>query len=423
MRVTLRILFALAIACAAPSMARAQVMQAPLRVFVDCYECDTEYLRQQVTFVDYVRDRMASDLHVLVTTQSTGGGGMTWTVKFIGIGRLASVDRTHVFSTAATATSDDRRREFARVFRLALTGYAADTSVAPNLDVTWRPPSASATTAVAVKDKWRRWVFRVSGSGSMSGERASKSYRYSTSTSASRVTENLKINVSVNRSASESRFTLTDGRRVGSPSDSWNLGSLAVKSLGPKLSAGARFNASHSSFSNVNRSISILPGVEYNVFPYTDYQRRSLTVWYELGPTVYDYNEVTIFDKLKETAFRQTLEVSLGMRQPWGSLNSSTSFSQNLRHRDRYNMSFYGSTDVRLFKGFSFNLYASYSRIKDQTSLPREEASAEEVLLRIRQLATNYTYYYGVGFSYNFGSIFTSIVNPRFNGQQIFFFF
>ena len=425
--VRLRILLVLAIALLAPVTAWTQTApatvapQPPLRVFVDCYECDTEYLRQTVTFVDYVRDRMAADLHVLVTTQSTGGGGMSWTVKFIGLGRFASLDRTHIFSTGNSATSDERRREFARVFRLGLTGYAADTAVAADLDVTWRP-AVAAPTATALKDKWRRWVFRISGNGSLSGERASKNYRYSLGTSANRVTEEFKVNISANVSDSESRFTLSDGREVVSPSDSWNVGSTVVKSLGPKLSAGARANASHSTFSNIDRSVSLLAGIEYDFFPYAEFQRRSFTIWYEIGPSAYKYREVTIFDKLEETTLRQSVDVTVSLRQPWGSLYAQTSFAQNLQHPERYDLSIYGSTDVRLFKGFSFNIYGSYSRIKDQTSLERAEATPEEILLRIRQLETNYRYYFSFGLSYNFGSIFTSIVNPRFSGQQFFFF-
>src|SRR5438552_4181387 len=38
-----------------------------LRIFLDCDSCDEEYLRQNVAFVDYVRDRTVADLHVLVT--------------------------------------------------------------------------------------------------------------------------------------------------------------------------------------------------------------------------------------------------------------------------------------------------------------------------------------------------------------------
>src|SRR5262245_40995300 len=49
-----------------------------IRVFLDCDRCDDEYMRQNVGFVDYVRDRESADFHVLVTTQPTGGGGTSW---------------------------------------------------------------------------------------------------------------------------------------------------------------------------------------------------------------------------------------------------------------------------------------------------------------------------------------------------------
>jgi hypothetical protein len=49
-------------------------------------------------------------------------------------------------------------------------------------------------------------------------------------------------------------------------------------------------------------------------------------------------------------------------------------------------------------------------------TLPREEATSEEVLVNRRQLATSYRYFAFFGVSYTFGSIFSPIVNPRFGG-------
>ncbi len=49
--------------------------QERARVFLDCRACDFNYLRQEIQFVDYVRDRTDADVHVLATTQGTGGGG------------------------------------------------------------------------------------------------------------------------------------------------------------------------------------------------------------------------------------------------------------------------------------------------------------------------------------------------------------
>src|SRR6185295_925863 len=99
-----------------------------LRVFLDCNECDSEFMRQNVDFVDYVRDRTVADVHVLVTTQGTGGGGQQWTIKVIGLGRFDGQDKTMTFTTPQPATSDERRREFARNFKLAVLSYASDSS-------------------------------------------------------------------------------------------------------------------------------------------------------------------------------------------------------------------------------------------------------------------------------------------------------
>ncbi len=65
-----------------------------LRVFLDCNSCDENYLRTEITFINYVRDRTDADLHVLVTTQGTGGGGTEYTMKFIGLGKFAGVDQS-----------------------------------------------------------------------------------------------------------------------------------------------------------------------------------------------------------------------------------------------------------------------------------------------------------------------------------------
>jgi hypothetical protein len=400
---------------AAPAWAQAQEPPKPLRLYLDCRECDTEFLRQNLLFVDYVRDRLAADIHVFVTTQSTGSGGTSWTMKLIGVGRFQGLDRTSVFTTPQNFTSDERRREFARRLRLALAGYAATTAVARDLDVTFAPEAAAAASA-RVRDPWNFWVYRLSGNGSVSGEQSSKSASYRFSASATRVTDAWKISASASTNINRRWFKLSDGRRVDSDSDSSSLGATMVRSVGPRFAVGVRLNANTSTFSNTDRSASIYPGVEFNFFPYKDYQRRTFTIWYEVGPSFYNYRELTVFDKLRERVTRHQMDVSFRTRQPWGSLGAFISSSQHLKHPDRYRVGINANAEVRLFKGFSFNVYGGYSRIKDQIALIKGAATEEEILLRLRQLATDYSYNFSTGFSYTFGSIFNSVVNPRFGG-------
>lgn len=392
----------------------------PLRIFLDCYQCDTDHLRRNVAFVEYVRDRNVADLHVLVTTQSTGGGGQAWTVKYIGLGRFTGLDRTLTFTTGQTTTSDEQRREFARVFRIGLIGYAADTPMAPRLDVTFRRPPPAAGRGAAGPDPWRGWVFRTNASGSLSGEASSDYYSYRLSLSANRVTAGWKLSFNAGSNYNKNVFHLTD-RDITSITESWNAGALIVKSLTGKWSWGSRASISNSSFSNTERASAASTGIEYDFFPYSQSNRRSLTLQYLVGATAYAYRELTIFDKLDETVPHHSINMSLGLRQPWGSVGSSANWLQHLNHRDRYRISIYGNADVRVFKGFSLYTYANYSKIQDQIALRKGAATPEEILLRIRQQATNYSYSVSLGFSYSFGSIFTSVVNPRFNGADFFF--
>ena len=395
---------------------------ALLRVFLDCGPCDTDFLRRNVAFVDYVRDRAQAEVHVLVTTQGTGGGGRSWTVKYIGLERFRDQDRTLTFTTAQTLTDDEQREEFARVFRLGLVGYAANTPIAPELDVSWKKP-VQPKTAAAVKDPWNYWVFRTNANGNVNSEHSSSSNSSRFGFSGNRTTAAWKVTFSTNGNVNHSTFLLSDEETIHSTSTSWSANGMAVKSMGPKFSIGLKSSVSHSSFSNNARTVSVTPALEYDVFPYTDWERRNLTIQYVAGADAHKYAELTVFDKLSETVPWHSIMASLNLRQPWGSLEAEARIGQQLNKLSRYHSSLGGGADVNLFKGFSFYMFGEYNRIRDQIGLRKGAASTEDILLRLKQLATGYSYDVNFGFSYSFGSIFNNVVNTRFGGGDGFVIF
>ena len=89
--------------------AQAPANQGRLQVFLDCpvYLCDFDFLRTEITFVDYVRERSAADVHVLVTTQNTGGGGTEYGVTLVGQRRFAGSQDTLRYD-APQANSQDQ---------------------------------------------------------------------------------------------------------------------------------------------------------------------------------------------------------------------------------------------------------------------------------------------------------------------------
>ena len=145
--------------------------------------------------MNYVRDRAAADVHVLVTTQGTGGGGTQYALKFIGLGPFKGVDNSLTYSVPRTATPDERRRGLASLLKLGLVRYVTATSLASQLTLRFNQ-AAGQPLGDAASDPWNFWVYRLSGNGSFNGEQSSKSSSYRFSASATRITEARKISAS-----------------------------------------------------------------------------------------------------------------------------------------------------------------------------------------------------------------------------------
>jgi len=406
----------------APSSTQADPIDRPLRIFMDCQGwCDEEFLRTEVKFVDHVRDRKDADLHVLVTVQGTGGGGTNWTLKFIGLGRFAGVDDTLPYASIATATQDEQRRGFLKVLKVGLMRYVGATPLRDQIQITFTPSATAADTAKK-RDPWNYWFFRTNFGGNFGGERSNKRKSVRGSFSANRTTEAWKISLSTNANYSENTFELSETETFTSISRNLNADALVVKSLTDHWSAGLVANANSSTFFNYQLKIRFAPGVEYDIFPYSQSTRRRLTFKYTVGVNSFGYREETIFGKLSERKLDQTLDVSLSLRQPWGSSGAGVQASHYLDNVRQNRLTAFGFADVRLFKGFTFNVFADIGRIRDQLYLPKGGATPEEILVRQTQLATSYRYSINFGISYSFGSIFNNIVNPRFTGGDFFFF-
>lgn len=412
-----------ALAIGTPSVDAQTAPTAPPRVFLDCQTigCDFDYFRTELRWVDWVRDRQDANVHVIVTSQPTGGGGRQFDISFEGREELAGNSFTLLHTSGTDASADERRSGLLRTLALGLAPFTAGSDIAERLRLTLDDPAAApaagATPAAAAQDDpWDFWVFSTNASMFAQGESSTGSENYNGSLSATRTTEEWKARISFSGSYGKSRFELTD-RTVVSITRSYTGSGLLVRSLGDHWSAGLRGSARSSTFTNQDLSLELSPAVEYSVYPYSDHTRRALTVEYSLGPTYFDYTEETLYEKEEETLVEQSLSASLNLRQPWGTVRTSVSGSQYLHDLSKYDLSLGTNLNLRLFRGFSLNVGANYSRVHNQLHLPRRGASEDEVLLRQRQLATNYRYFTSIGIQYTFGSIFSNVVNPRMGGS------
>lgn len=145
---------------------------------------------------------------------------------------------------------------------------------------------------------------------------------------------------------------------------------------------------------------------------------------YGAGFAYYQYEDTTIYFKIRETVPTHYLSAAYSTRQPWGSASANISHNAWISDPSKRSTALFVSSNIRIIKGLSFNLGGGYNWIHDQLYLKKGGASEIEVLLRQQQLKTSYSYFVFTGLSYTFGSIFNNVVNPRFGGRggEMFFF-
>jgi hypothetical protein len=385
------------------------VKQEAPKIFLDCHQCDMDFIRTEITFVNFVRDRKQADVFVLVTVQVTAGGGREYTMSFIGQNGYVDIRNTLKYVSNQGDTDHDLRRGMVRVLKVGLVPYAAKTSVGDYLNVNFERK----VSPLAVVDKWRSWVFNIGVSGNLSGEQSRNFSSLNGNISVNRVTAASKLRMGFSANYNASDFGV-DGETISSSTDSQRFSGLFVVSLDDHWSAGSWLSFYSSSYNNIAYSISPTPAVEYNFFPYKESTRRQMRLLYRVGLSFNKYQEETIYDKMRENLLGQTLTMTFEIKEPWGNISSSLQGSHYFHDLSKNRLEFWGGLSVHLFRGLSIRLNGEYSRINDQLSLPKSGASLEEILLQRKMLATNYNYEISVGLSYTFGSIYSNIVNPRF---------
>jgi hypothetical protein len=390
-----------------------------VEVYLDCsYLCDSDFIRTEIAFVDWVRDRTASDVDVLTSTQNTGSGGTRYTFTFIGRRHFAQMVDTLSFSAEPDATSDDVRRSMVRILKTGLVRFLAHTAVADRLRITVPAAKNAAEQTTPKRDPWHAWVFTTSLNGNAYSEQSTKYDYLNGSFSASRTTAAWKLRLSANENYNESRYILQDpDTTIVDIQRGFGLSALAVKSLNTHWSAGLTGSLSSSTYLNEKRDLQIEPAIEFDVWPYAQSTRRQLRIQYGIGVAAFAYNDTTIFLRTSEALPVHTLSVAYAQQEPWGSLNIGANGSSYLNDGSKQSANVNSGVSLRLVRGLSLNLNVFYSLIHDQLYLPKGAATQAEVLLQQRQLLTSYRWQGFVGLSYTFGSLFNNVVNPRFGSS------
>ena len=263
-----------------------------------------------------------------------------------------------------------------------------------------------------VEDPWNNWTFRGDVSGNANLEESRKTYYYSFNVRADKVTEDWRIRNNARRTVNTKKYT-SDGEEYSSINTTTYGSSSVVKSINSRWSVGAFANLYNSNYQNELYSISVKPAVEYNIFPWDISDRKVFTIAYYIGPKWNKYYEETIYSKLQENLWEQSLNLDLQLVQTWGEINGGLHATNYLHDWTKNRVTFDSNLSIRIIRGLSVRMGFRVENVHDQIYLAQGDVSLEDVLLNKVQLPSTFEIGADFGLRVQFGSIYNNIVNNR----------
>jgi hypothetical protein len=418
-----------------------------LRVFIDGCDrrdggCDMDYIRTEITAVDFYLDNQTADVFLLINDNRSGGGGRQYQLLFIGQQNIhAGRSDTLYVNTKQTDTDFEVRERLTRFIKLGLAPYVAKTTAGENIEINMKTGSGILDDEIQETiDPWNYWVFNVGSNANIELEELSKQINVGGDININRITDKWKISLS-GRIDERLRRTIQKVPRVdnnGNPVfdeggnqfidevenkfdvSEFGFSHQLVKSISPQWSIGYDIAGRQNTRFNYQFQTSFRPGVEYNFFPESVQNSRFLRVNYGVEVRNNSYVEETISGVLNETRILHSLRASLGLNQRWGNLEIGYRLRNYLDDFSSWSTGLNVSAEVRVTGNFSFFMRVEGNYVKDQIYLASGDFTEQDILSGRVTLPSAYNVDSRFGFNYRFGSNLNNFVNRRFFGRANF---
>ncbi|WP_323756141.1 hypothetical protein [Roseivirga sp.] len=418
-----------------------------LRVFIDGCDgrdggCNMDFIRTEITAVDFYRDNQTADVFLLINNNTSGGGGRQYQLLFIGQQNIhAGRKDTLYVNTKQTDTDFEVREKLTRFIKLGLAPFVAKTTAGEAIEINMKTDSGIREDRMQESvDPWDYWVFNVGSNANIELEELSRQINYGGDININRITDEWKISLS-GRIDERLRRTIQKVPRVdenGNPVldevgnqiidefennfdvSEFGFSHQLVKSISPQWSYGYDMAGRQNTRFNYQFQTSFRPAVEFNIFPESEQNSRFLRLNYGIEVRNNRYVEETIYGVLKETRVLQSLRASLGLNQVWGNLEVGYRLRNYLDDFSSWSTGLNISAEFRVTGNFSFFMRAEGNYVKDQIYLASGDFTEQDILSGRVTLPSAYTIDTRFGFNFRFGSNLNNFVNRRFFGRANF---
>ncbi len=418
-----------------------------LKVFIDgCNRrdggCDMDFIRTEITAVDFYRDNQTADIFLLINDNRSGGGGKQYQLLFIGQQNIHAGRRDTLYvNTKQTDTDFEVREKLTRFIKLGLAPYVAKTKAGEQIEINMKTDSGVREDTIQEStDPWNYWVFNLGTDANIELEELSKEINFGGDFNINRITDEWKISLS-GRIDERLRRTIQNVPRVDENDDpvldqdgnqiidqiennfdvsEFGFSHQLVKSISPQWSYGYDIAGRQNTRLNYKVQVSFRPGIEYNFFPESVQNSRFLRVNYGVEVRNNNYVDETIYGATKETRVLHSLRASLGLNERWGNVEVGYRFRNYLDDFSFWSTGLNISAEVRVTGNFSFFMRVEGNYVKDQIYLASGDFSEQDILSGRVTLPSAYNIDTRFGFNYRFGSNLNNFVNRRFFGRANF---
>ena len=382
------------------------ISQEKIKAYIDC-RCDENYLKQETSFLEYVRDQDLADVEIFIRDERNPTGSRSFEITIDGNNSFKDISSSATAVGYSNDTSSTLRDKLLNKLKVALVPFLEKANYNLKLNV-----ESNFDDSTSLDDNWKNWVFELSGSYNNDKEESRKTNRYEVEFEIDKLTEDWRIGMEISRNESNRKF-YSDDNEYTSNRKTTSFRGRVVRSISDHFSAGVFFGAYQNTYENIDFNRYLAPAIEYSLYPYKDVLSKEITLAYRIGTGKRNYIEETIYGYTEQKLTSQTLSLNIRFRQKWGNISSYINGTQFLNDGTKKRFSLRSDLDIRVFEGLAVRLSGNINLIREQYSLAAGNTSVEDLLLQQRQIATDYRTNFSIGLSYTFGSIYNSIINTR----------
>ena len=381
-------------------------------LFIKCDRCDNNFLKNEIKYVNHVREQGLADIQLFIYRNRNANNGNRYSLDFIGKNNFSDKQINLILDTNPKFTSDEVRNALKKKIDIGLIYFLVESDISDKITIKYDTLINNNDSKKLSSDKWKNWVFQSAGSVNFENETSRNESNVRLELDADKITDKIKLQFDIDFDRSISKYESQNNTYL-SKRNRKSIQAKSVWSINDKWSAGFNAGASGDTYQNINYRYYFMPAIEYSFFPYYEFVRREMVLNYRIGYGYRNYIEETIYDKFEENVYLHQLAFETRFRQPWGEIYTNLRGKTFLQDPSKNSFSLDSWFSIRVFEGLSLRFGGEIEIIRDQLSLPKGNASIEDLLLQQQEIATDFRSEFRISIGYTFGSAFNNYLNSR----------